>query len=193
MVIFTYLGNNHTTTQSAFATPCDPLAGGMDSGFQANVNSSLVPPPQVAMQVMVDTPLWFYCAQNGHCGKGMTFSINPTADKTQAMFQAMAIQQRGNGAGSAITGGQGAVPPPAAVPAAPGQLQPLPGEAATATLALLPGETVAANPLGVPGGVVTGTGAINPDGSCTCAVVCGAGSFPAVEIQGLGGFGGMPG
>jgi len=56
-VIFTFLSQNHTATQSAFDTPCDPLAGGMDSGFQSNPNNTVNPPPQVAMQVMVNTPL----------------------------------------------------------------------------------------------------------------------------------------
>lgn len=57
MVIFTFLSANHTATQSAFDTPCQPLAGGMDSSFQPNPNNSVNPPPQVAMQVMVSTPL----------------------------------------------------------------------------------------------------------------------------------------
>lgn len=56
-VIFTYLSQNHTATQSAFDTPCQALAGGMDSGFQANPNNTVNPPPQVAMQIMVGTPL----------------------------------------------------------------------------------------------------------------------------------------
>lgn len=57
MVVFTFMSANHTVTQSAFATPCVAMAGGMDSGFQPNANNSVNPPPQVAMQVMVDTPL----------------------------------------------------------------------------------------------------------------------------------------
>lgn len=57
MVVFTFMSANHTATQSAFDTPCQALAGGMDSGFQPNANNSVNPPPQVAMQVMVDTPL----------------------------------------------------------------------------------------------------------------------------------------
>lgn len=57
MVVFTFMSTNHTVTQSGFATPCVAMAGGMDSGFQANVNNTVNPPPQVAMQVMVDTPL----------------------------------------------------------------------------------------------------------------------------------------
>lgn len=57
MVVFTFMSANHTVTQSAFDTPCVAMAGGMDSGFQANPNNTINPPPQVAMQVMVDTPL----------------------------------------------------------------------------------------------------------------------------------------
>lgn len=184
MVVFTFMSANHTATQSAFDTPCAALAGGMDSGFQANPNNSVNPPPQVAMQVMVDTPLWFYCRQKGHCGKGMTFSINPTAAKTQAMFQSMAIAQNGTGAGTGITGGQ--APPPAAggngSAAAPPAAPPAEGGAAA-------------------GGAAGGAGAVTPtmgqgqiqNGACVCAVTCSTGSFPAAQAQGVGAFGGLPG
>lgn len=181
-VIFTFLSQNHTATQSAFETPCDPLAGGMDSGFQSNPNNTVNPPPQVAMQVMVGTPLWFYCRQGNHCGKGMTFSINPTADKTHAMFQALAIAQRGNGGGSAITGGQPAAPPDAAAPPAPPAAAP---PAASGVVASAPPASAT--------GVVTGAGTIGADGACTCAVVCDfSGSFPAAAqgAEAFGGFGG---
>ncbi|KAI1863950.1 uncharacterized protein JN550_009229 [Neoarthrinium moseri] len=174
MVVFTFMSNNHTATQSAFATPCDPLAGGMDSGFQPNVNNTVNPAPQVAMQVMTTEPLWFYCKQAGHCGKGMTLSINPTAEKTQAMFQAMAIAQKGTGTGSAITGnGTAAAPaPPAAAPAAGSSAAPAAGA----------------------GTIQQGMGTLTPGaGQCVCAVSCGAGAFPAVQAQGLGAFGGIPG
>jgi plastocyanin len=56
-VIFTFLSQNHTVTQSAFATPCEKLDGGMDSGFQPNPNNTVNPPPKVAMQVMSSGPL----------------------------------------------------------------------------------------------------------------------------------------
>ncbi|OTB04134.1 hypothetical protein M426DRAFT_29233, partial [Hypoxylon sp. CI-4A] len=80
MVIFEFGAANHTVTQSTFATPCKAMEGGMDSGFMPNANDTVVPAPQVAMQVMTTDPLWFYCKQKAHCGKGMTFSINPTAE-----------------------------------------------------------------------------------------------------------------
>lgn len=56
-VVFEFQSKNHTVTQSAFNTPCKKLEGGMDSGFQPNPNNTVSPPPQVAMQVMVSTPL----------------------------------------------------------------------------------------------------------------------------------------
>ncbi|KAI0453168.1 Cupredoxin [Xylaria acuta] len=179
MVVFTFMSTNHTVTQSTFAAPCDPMAGGMDSGFQANKDNAVVPPPQVAMQVMTSDPIWFYCKQTGHCGKGMVFSINPTAEKSQSIFQAMAIQQKGQGAGSAIT-----------------------GNATTSAVASDVAATGAASATEVAGGatqtgsaggaIQTGTGQL-VDGACVCAVTCGAGSFPAVNAQGIGNFGGVPG
>lgn len=57
MVIFTFLSANHTATQSAFNAPCVKLPDGMDSGFIANVNNTVVPAPQMAMQVTVATPI----------------------------------------------------------------------------------------------------------------------------------------
>ncbi|KAK3683623.1 hypothetical protein B0T22DRAFT_443644 [Podospora appendiculata] len=183
-VIFTFMSQNHTATQSAFAEPCKALAGGMDSGFQANVNNTVNPPPQVAMQVMVSTPLWFYCRQKGHCGKGMTFSINPTAAKTQAMFQAMAIAQNGTGTGGAITGNAGSssavAAPPAATSAAAGS--------AAAPSAVSSATGAAAT------GIVSGTGQVAAGGACICAVSCSFGSgFPAPAVQGRDAFGGFSG
>ncbi|KAI5457356.1 Cupredoxin [Mariannaea sp. PMI_226] len=172
-VVFEFLSQNHTVTQSAFNTPCDPLAGGMDSGFMPNPNNTVSPPPQVAMQVMVDTPLWFYCRQNGHCGKGMVFSINPTQEKTQADFQALAIKQKGSGSDTPITN-----------PSATQVNQAPPPAASTVVNAPPPPQDT--------NGVVPGKGVVGSDGSCICVAVCSSGSFPAAA-QGVGAFGGMPG
>ncbi|KAK4214441.1 hypothetical protein QBC37DRAFT_149460 [Rhypophila decipiens] len=184
-VIFTFLSQNHTATQSAFDTPCVPLDGGMDSGYQANPNNTIDPPPQVAMQVMVSTPLWFFCRQGNHCGKGMTFSINPTAEKTHAMFQALAIAQNGTGADSAIVGG--APPPPPAPPAG--------DAAATASGAVAAPSATAGAGAAAPSGVVAGTGQVGADGQCVCAVTCSftGSDFPAAAVQGRASFGGVPG
>lgn len=186
MVIFTFLSENHTATQSAFTTPCEALAGGMDSGFQPNPNNSVNPPPQVAMQVMVDTPLWFYCKQKGHCGKGMTFSINPTASKTQALFQSMAIAQNGTGSGGAITGNGGSSSAAAADSSTT--------LAATTAVGSSGGAAAATDSAlaSVPSGFAVGQGTTDSTGACVCAVACNSAPFPAVA-QGAGAFGGNSG
>jgi len=115
----------------------------------------------------------------------MTFSINPTAEKTHAMFQALAIAQNGAGADSAIVGG--AAPPPADPAAAPS------GAASSPVSIAAPSATGSAG--GAAGtGVVSGTGTIGQDGLCACAVTCSfdGASFPA-PIQGRDSFGGMAG
>lgn len=195
-VIFEFQSMNHTVTQSAFDTPCKKLEGGMDSGFQPNPNNTISPAPQVAMQVMASTPLCksliiciisrtrlmislgFYCRQKGHCGKGMVFSINPTAAKTQAMFQQMAIAQNGTGAATPITGGSSSVaaPPPAAQ-----------------TSAAAPAAPPAQSAPPAAGSVTAGKGTVGADGSCSCFVQCAPGSFPVNAAQGVGARGGWGG
>lgn len=56
-VIFEFLAENHTVTQSPFDDPCSALEGGMDTGHQPNPDNSIVPAPQVAMQIMASDPL----------------------------------------------------------------------------------------------------------------------------------------
>lgn len=120
----------------------------------------------------------------------MVFSINPTAEKSQAIFQAAAIQQKGQGTGSAITGNATESAGGAAGEAAPTNVAPGggAGEGAPAETGAAGGAsgTVAAGP------IQTGVGTIQ-DGACVCAVSCGVGSFPAVQAQGLGNSGGFPG
>jgi plastocyanin len=175
MVIFTFESANHTATQSAFTSPCVKLDGGKDSGFMPNLNNTVVPAPQMAMQVTVATPIWFYCRQKGHCGKGMTFSINPTAQKTQAMFQQMAIAQNGTGTASPITGGSAVAPP-----------------AASSTVAAAAATTAAVAASAATSGIATGSGNVS-NGACECSCLCGMAAFPNAAVQGVGAYGGMSG
>jgi hypothetical protein len=104
----------------------------------------------------------------------MAMSINPTADKTQALFQAMAIAQKGTGAGSAITGNGTAAAPAASV-----------SSAASSAVSSAAGSTST-------GSIQQGLGTLQPGtGQCVCAVSCGTGAFPAVQAQGLNAFGGF--
>jgi hypothetical protein len=158
----------------------------MDSGFMPNINNTISPAPQMAMQVTVATPICkfnhrlaiptpltppgFYCKQNAHCGKGMTFSINPTTEKTQAMFKQMAIAQKGTGATAGIVGGT---------------------VAATTAVAVATTAAAGAVATAQPAGIVAGNGN-TVNGVCACSCFCGVAAFP-VAAQGAFAVGGMSG
>ncbi|TVY69039.1 putative GPI-anchored cupredoxin [Lachnellula suecica] len=95
-VIFRFESGNHTITQSTFDTPCQKLStDGLDSGYMANINSDVQPPPQISLNVTSKAPQWFYSEQSGDCGNGMTFALNPTTDQTAAEFRQAAMSQNG--------------------------------------------------------------------------------------------------
>lgn len=108
----------------------------------------------------------------------MVFSINPTAEKSHAQFQAKAIEQKGEGEPSAIVGGDASAPPAESAPAAT--------EAPA-------GGAESGSPTEMPAGIETGAGKVDDAGSCHCAVQCANGQFPAMEAQGMGNFGGFAG
>lgn len=107
----------------------------------------------------------------------MTFSINPTANKTQAMFKQMAVAQNGTGTAPAIAGGAAAS---AAAPVA---------SAAASTASAAPAAVQSA----ASGTMVAGTGTNAAGGVCTCSCLCGTAAFPNAAVQGIGAFGGMAG
>ncbi|KAH9013073.1 Cupredoxin [Lactarius pseudohatsudake] len=95
-VSFVFFPKNHTVTQSSFAAPCQPLASGIDSGFQP-VAAGATTAPSFTLTVNATTPLWFYCRQSTHCESGMVFAINPTADKSFETYQATAKASSADG------------------------------------------------------------------------------------------------
>ncbi|KAG7448054.1 uncharacterized protein BT62DRAFT_930136 [Guyanagaster necrorhizus] len=97
-VTFSFRANNHSATQSTFASPC--TKSGIDSGFvPIPANSTLFG----QWSFTVDNgsaPLWFFCAQTGHCEAGMVFAVNPTQEKS---FQAFLDNAQGNGTTASST------------------------------------------------------------------------------------------
>ena len=157
----------------------------------------------------------FYCKQKGHCGKGMTFSINPTEEKSQAKFRQAAIDQNGTADGSyGADGGSasapgGSTPTNVAVLAAGTGVAAPSGTAPAASAIPIPSgnSTVYSAPLqpppqqnngiappppaaSLPPNVVEGTGQ-TASSQCSCSCFCGVSSFP--EGAGIGMMGGMPG
>jgi len=171
----------------------------------ANPNNTISPAPQMAMQVTTDKPLCkhysqsqframtnfltgFYCKQATHCGKGMVFSINPTAEKTHAQFKEKAMSQNGAppaGAPPAAAPASGAPAPGGTLPPILGGPPPAQGAAPT-NGAQPPSQTQPGS------GMATGIGQVN-NGQCTCSCLCGVASFPNPALQGRGAFGGMSG
>ncbi|EED23712.1 serine-threonine rich protein, putative [Talaromyces stipitatus ATCC 10500] len=174
IVQFIFEAKNHTVTQSSFATPCEKIVGGFDSGFMPNPDGSMNPPPMLQFQVTTSTPIWMYCAQTGHCGQGMVFSINPTAAKSQAAFLSAAKAQNGTSA-SGAAGAAGAASSASSGVALAG--------AASSSAAAISAAT--------PASVAQGSGTMSNGGVCSCSCLCGAAQFPAGA--GLGMMGGMGG
>ncbi|KAF5378915.1 hypothetical protein D9757_008728 [Collybiopsis confluens] len=113
---FTFTGapGNHSVTQSSFASPCEPLAGGFDSGWVSIPAGGVTPPPTWNLTV-TDTskPIWFYCKQllpSAHCAVGMIGAINaPTSgSNTFDNYANNAKQSSNSGQGIGALVGQGA-------------------------------------------------------------------------------------
>jgi plastocyanin len=106
VVTFRFSGapGNHTVTQSTFADPCTPVAGGFDSGWVFIPPSpALSATPEWNLTITDDSkPIWFFCKQlqpSPHCIAGMVGSINaPSTGNNFAAFQ--------NNAKNAKTAGQ---------------------------------------------------------------------------------------
>ena len=192
MVQFNFMTKNHTVTQSTFPKPCVKMAqvpGGptpVDSGFMPFNGTGTPPMMMVQVTSNATTPMWFYCRQKvpeSHCGKGMTFSINPNQPgkgaKTQSAFKAAAIAQ--NGTTAATTG---SVSVAQAIAAAATTVQQLGSTATNAALSA----SQSSNAL-----MVQGTGEDTNGETCDCSCLCGASSFPNT-MQGIGAMGGgIPG
>jgi len=95
-ISFVFNPKNHTVTQSTFTAPCQPMSGGVDSGFQP-VAAGAANVPSFTVTVNATTPLWFFCHQTGHCEQGMVFAVNPTANKSFETFQATAKASSADG------------------------------------------------------------------------------------------------
>lgn len=99
---------------------------------------------------------------------GMTFSINPTANLSQARFMHLATLQ--NGTADGPSGQAGSYTTTLAGASSPS-----------------PANLVAPPAATMPGSIATGEGGTG----CSCSCLCGVAAFPAGA--GIGMFGGMPG
>lgn len=93
IIRFDFNSTNHTVTQSDFNTPCEPKAGGFNTGFNQFNPTNHTGIKLIDFEVKISTPLWFYCAQNvkvSHCHKGMVLGVNPAGKFPEFLNKATA-------------------------------------------------------------------------------------------------------
>jgi plastocyanin len=88
-IVFEFASKNHTVTQSSFGSPCKKLADGkgFDSDFKP-VAEGATDFPTFTITVDKPDPIWVYCRQATHCGKGMVFAVNPGSAGSPQSFEA---------------------------------------------------------------------------------------------------------
>jgi len=121
-VWFKFWPKNHSVAQANFAKPCEPLDGGLWSGFVPTQETAKASSWTFSYNVTNATaPVWFYCSQGQHCQNGMVGVINPPANpnRTLKAFTAAAKEAQANlsptttaGEGGTLSNGT-TMPPPA--------------------------------------------------------------------------------
>ncbi|KJA16235.1 hypothetical protein HYPSUDRAFT_47543 [Hypholoma sublateritium FD-334 SS-4] len=193
VITFEFSGapGNHSVTQSSFADPCTPLAGGFDSGWILLSDAPSTPPLWNLTITDDSKPIWFFCKQllpMPHCSAGMVGAINAPASgaNTFANFQAAALKFQGDsgqsvgglvGIGASASAGIGPVPTDATVF----------GEPSGATLAASAASSPTATSPSTATGTSTSTSASgSPTTTTSSASKAGAG-FISVVIAAIAG------
>ena len=142
-------------------------------------------------------PTGFYCKQRTgtHCGKGMVFSINPSAEKTHDIFKQSAMKQNGTEASDIVADPAADVAASSSTVAVETESTTLAAATTTdnvldvTTTSTMTIESDAAVPSATGVNLVQGAG--GEGGACSCTCLCGAESFPSKLGQGhWGGWGG---
>jgi len=83
-VVFQFFQAGHTVTQADFNAPCVPsnATGAINSGLSSTGSGAQ---SFFTIDVTSTDPIWFYCAQVGHCQAGMVGVINPPASGTESI------------------------------------------------------------------------------------------------------------
>lgn len=85
---FYFYPKEHSVAQSSFSSPCQPLTGGVYSGFMPETAEGTT-----IFQVAVNNTdaIYLYCSQIEHCQNGMAMFVNPpSTDDTLAAYKTAA-------------------------------------------------------------------------------------------------------
>ncbi|KAK7036218.1 hypothetical protein R3P38DRAFT_618260 [Favolaschia claudopus] len=172
VVTFQFTGSpgNHTVTQSTLTDPCNPVAGGFDSGWVGVPANYTGPAPEWNLTVKDDSkPIWFYCKQlnspkGAHCPAQMVGVIN-IGNKNFNDFAASASAAKSVGQAEGGLGGAAAAA--TGPPSAPSSIS-LVGFATSATA---PPSSQSSTPAGSGGNNSTSGGGSGGSGNKGGAVV----------------------
>ncbi|BFZ61894.1 hypothetical protein YB2330_002972 [Saitoella coloradoensis] len=172
-LLFQFLTKNHTLSQSTFAAPCSLGAGMVDSGFRPYNGTGA--PSTFAYVVQSTEPTWWYCKQKGHCGMGMVFAVNPTAEKTFEQFKMNAMAQQGASMSMSMSTSAAAMG---------GNTMTMSVATAAPAPALTTDTAAVAPPAVNTGTVIAGSGS-GSAGACECQCACGVFPLPAGAGYGM--------
>ncbi|KAJ6459963.1 hypothetical protein C8R45DRAFT_797004, partial [Mycena sanguinolenta] len=138
--VFSGIPGNHSITQSSFNSPCEPLAGGFDSGWvEILVNTTGgTPLPMWNLTITDDSnPIWFYCKQllpSPHCPLGMVGAINVQAGSANSFSAFQSAAEKASTVGEGQNGLVGVGASASALPVVPSEFATLfTGASASAT------------------------------------------------------------
>ncbi|KAH9811915.1 hypothetical protein DFH28DRAFT_426448 [Melampsora americana] len=70
---------SYSATQGSYGSPCQPMAGGFDSGPRTTAAESSGSSPSMVFQVKDTQPLYFYSSVGDQCKQGMVLGVNSAA------------------------------------------------------------------------------------------------------------------
>lgn len=70
---------SYSATQGSYGSPCQPMAGGFDSGPRTTAPESSGSAPSMVFQVKDTQPLYFYSSVGDQCKQGMVLGVNSAA------------------------------------------------------------------------------------------------------------------
>ncbi|OJJ05876.1 hypothetical protein ASPVEDRAFT_32221 [Aspergillus versicolor CBS 583.65] len=105
-VEFHFYPGDHSVVQATFSSPCKPLN---DSSIYSGFLMGTADGNQDIFTVTINdtNPVWFYCAQIGHCQAGMVGVINPPSGGSDTLdaFKSAASTASAAPTPSAVNGG----------------------------------------------------------------------------------------
>ncbi|KAI0149995.1 hypothetical protein F4776DRAFT_188462 [Hypoxylon sp. NC0597] len=137
IIQFQFSNGNHTVTQSAQDTPCQPLQATVATAIHSGhipFQDGQTTVGTFNMPVTSTDTMFLYCATGPHCQEGQVMIVNPTDDQQIVNYAKAAASTNSSVDGSAVSGGTVASIPleAAAFVPAPAQQDPPAGAAPAA-------------------------------------------------------------